>query len=171
MPGRINPVIPEVVSKVAYEVIGNDITIAMVAETGQLQPTAVEPTTASTRASPTRKSRAAPSPPTASEASPRTPNGCVPHRRAADRARHSLNPHIGHASATAIALESLATGKGVAELVPESSTEPTTAASTCLCRAPLPDDEIRTPNSTPPKDSHDQRTPHRPHGPATGPRQ
>lgn len=43
MPGKVNPVIPEVVSQVAYEVIGNDVTITMAAEAGQLQLNAFEP--------------------------------------------------------------------------------------------------------------------------------
>lgn len=37
MPGKVNPVIPEVVSQVAYLVIGNDLTVTMCAESGQLQ--------------------------------------------------------------------------------------------------------------------------------------
>ena len=37
MPGKINPVIPEVVSQVAYLIIGNDITISMAVEAGQLE--------------------------------------------------------------------------------------------------------------------------------------
>ncbi len=44
MPGKINPVIPEVVNQVAYLVIGNDLTITMCAEGGQLQLNAFEPT-------------------------------------------------------------------------------------------------------------------------------
>ncbi|WP_170565472.1 aspartate ammonia-lyase [Ruegeria atlantica] len=43
MPGKVNPVIPEVVNQVAYQVIGNDITITMAAESGQLQLNAMEP--------------------------------------------------------------------------------------------------------------------------------
>lgn len=43
MPGKVNPVIPEVVNQVAYQVIGNDITITMAAEAGQLQLNAMEP--------------------------------------------------------------------------------------------------------------------------------
>jgi aspartate ammonia-lyase len=43
MPGKINPVIPEMVSQVAYEVIGNDVAITMAAEAGQLQLNAFEP--------------------------------------------------------------------------------------------------------------------------------
>jgi aspartate ammonia-lyase len=43
MPGKINPVIPEVVNQVAFEVMGNDVTISMAAEAGQLQLNAFEP--------------------------------------------------------------------------------------------------------------------------------
>ena len=43
MPGKINPVIPEVVSQVAFAVIGNDVTIAMAAEGGQLELNAFGP--------------------------------------------------------------------------------------------------------------------------------
>ncbi|MFE2473746.1 aspartate ammonia-lyase [Streptomyces mirabilis] len=43
MPGKINPVIPEVVNQVAFEVIGNDVAITMAAEAGQLQLNAFEP--------------------------------------------------------------------------------------------------------------------------------
>jgi len=43
MPGKINPVIPEVVSQVAFNVIGNDMTITMAAEAGQLELNAFEP--------------------------------------------------------------------------------------------------------------------------------
>ena len=43
MPGKVNPVIPEVVNQVAFNVIGNDITITMAAEAGQLELNAFEP--------------------------------------------------------------------------------------------------------------------------------
>ncbi|MHA4854590.1 aspartate ammonia-lyase [Rhodococcus sp. MSC1_016] len=43
MPGKVNPVIPEVVNQVAFEVVGNDVTITMAAEAGQLQLNAFEP--------------------------------------------------------------------------------------------------------------------------------
>lgn len=43
MPGKINPVIPEVVSQIAFNVIGNDLTITMAAEAGQLELNAFEP--------------------------------------------------------------------------------------------------------------------------------
>lgn len=43
MPGKVNPVIPEVVSQVAFAIIGNDVTISMAAESGQLELNAFEP--------------------------------------------------------------------------------------------------------------------------------
>ncbi len=43
MPGKINPVIPEVMSQVAFNIIGNDVTITMAAEGGQLELNAFEP--------------------------------------------------------------------------------------------------------------------------------
>lgn len=45
MPGKVNPVIPEVVNQIAFLVIGNDVTITMAAEAGQLELNAFEPVT------------------------------------------------------------------------------------------------------------------------------
>jgi aspartate ammonia-lyase len=121
MPGKINPVIPEVVSQVAYEVIGNDVTITMAAEAGQLQLNAFEPIIVHSL----HKSISH------LEAACRTLTArCVRGITAnTERLRltveqsiglvTALNPHLGYATATAIAQEALATGKGVAELVLE----------------------------------------------------
>ena len=43
MPGKVNPVIPEVVNQIAFKVIGNDLTIAMASEAGQLELNVMEP--------------------------------------------------------------------------------------------------------------------------------
>lgn len=43
MPGKVNPVIPEVVNQVAFQVIGNDLTITMACEAGQLELNVMEP--------------------------------------------------------------------------------------------------------------------------------
>ncbi len=43
MPGKVNPVIPEVVSQVAFKIVGNDMTIAMAVEGGQMELNAFEP--------------------------------------------------------------------------------------------------------------------------------
>ncbi len=43
MPGKVNPVIPEVVNQVAYKVIGNDVTVTLASENGQLELNVMEP--------------------------------------------------------------------------------------------------------------------------------
>lgn len=43
MPGKVNPVIPEVVNQVCFQAIGNDLIVTMAAESGQLQLNAMEP--------------------------------------------------------------------------------------------------------------------------------
>src|SRR5438046_10204173 len=43
MPGKVNPVIPEVVNQVCFDVIGGDVTVTLAAEAGQLQLTVFEP--------------------------------------------------------------------------------------------------------------------------------
>ena len=43
MPGKVNPVIPEVVNQVAFDIVGKDVTITMAAEAGQLELNVMEP--------------------------------------------------------------------------------------------------------------------------------
>ena len=43
MPGKVNPVIPEVINQIAFKVIGNDLTVTMAAEGGQLELNVFEP--------------------------------------------------------------------------------------------------------------------------------
>ncbi len=43
MPGKVNPVIPEVVNQAAFQIFGNDVTITLAAESGQLELNAFEP--------------------------------------------------------------------------------------------------------------------------------
>ena len=43
MPGKVNPVIPEVVNQIAFKVIGNDITVSLASEAGQLELNVMEP--------------------------------------------------------------------------------------------------------------------------------
>ena len=68
MPGKVNPVIPEVVNQIAFEVIGNDMTVTMAAEAGQLQlnalptPTAVKSPPRALRERHHRERRARPAP-------------------------------------------------------------------------------------------------------------
>jgi aspartate ammonia-lyase len=121
MPGKVNPVIPEVVNQVCFKAIGNDIAVTMAAEAGQLQLNVMEPVIASCIfESQTLFMNAA-----------RTLRVfCIDGITAnADVCRGfversigivtALNPHIGYEKATEIAAEALATGKGVVELVRE----------------------------------------------------
>ena len=121
MPGKINPVIPEVVNQIAFEVIGNDMTVTMAAEGGQLQLNAFEPIIAYSLFRSIHHLR----------------QGCVvlarqcvagitPNTdRLAEMVRNTigivtaLNPHLGYEKTTALAKEAHATGRGVYELVLE----------------------------------------------------
>ncbi|MER5729037.1 aspartate ammonia-lyase [Streptomyces sp. NPDC002138] len=126
MPGKVNPVIPEVVNQVAFEVIGNDITITMAAEGGQLQLNAFEPVILHSLSKSVTHLRAA-----CLTLAERCVGG-ITANTATLRATvensiglvTALNPHIGYTAATAIAKEALATGRGVAELVLEQGLLP-----------------------------------------------
>ena len=121
MPGKVNPVIPEVVNQIAFEVIGNDITVTFAAEGGQLQLNAFEPIIAHSLFKSLRHLAAG-----CRTLQTRCVEGITANR---DRMRQTvdqsigiataLNPYIGYANATEIAKEALATGRGVAELVLE----------------------------------------------------
>ena len=121
MPGKVNPVIPEVVNQVAFEVIGNDMTVTMAAEGGQLQLNAFEPVIAHSLFK--SISHLAAGCRTLAE---RCVRGITANR---ERARElldsstalvtALNPYIGYARSSEIAKEALATGKRVYDLVLE----------------------------------------------------
>ena len=119
MPGKVNPVIPEVVNQVCFKVIGNDLSITMAAEAGQLQLNVMEPIIGFsimesiqylTNAMNTLRVE------------------CVDGITA--NAEHlknevqnsigivtALNPYIGYKASTKIAKEALETGGGVYQLV------------------------------------------------------
>jgi aspartate ammonia-lyase len=119
MPGKVNPVIPEVVNQVAFEVIGNDLTITFAAEAGQLQLNAFEPIIAHSLFKSVSHLRAA-----LLTLAERCVRGITVNREAL---RHSvqssiglvtaLNPYIGYVNATLIAQEALVTGASVYDLV------------------------------------------------------
>ncbi len=121
MPGKVNPVIPEVVNQIAFEVIGNDVTITMAAEGGQLQLNAFEPIIAHSLFKSIEHLAAGCRTLTA-----HCVRGITANRELlAERVRTSaglataLNPYIGYENATRVAQEALRTGRGVAELVEE----------------------------------------------------
>jgi aspartate ammonia-lyase len=119
MPGKVNPVIPEVVNQVAFEVIGNDMTVTMAAEAGQLQLNAFEPIIAHSLFK--SVSHLAAGCRTLSE---RCVKGITANRERARRLLDestalvtALTPILGYATSTEIAGEALASGKRVYDLV------------------------------------------------------
>ncbi|MEU5688981.1 aspartate ammonia-lyase [Streptomyces venezuelae] len=126
MPGKVNPVIPEVVNQVAFEVIGNDVTITMAAEAGQLQLNAFEPVILHSLAKSITSLRAA-----CLTLAERCVTGITANTEVLRASVETsiglvtaLNPHIGYTAATEIAQEALSTGRGVAELVLEKGLLP-----------------------------------------------
>lgn len=121
MPGKVNPVIPEVMGQVAYKVIGNDVCVTMANQAAQMELNAMEPVMVQC----------------CFESAELLMNGfdtlrtlCIDGIVAnADRCRQyvmnsigvvtALNPVIGYKNSTKIAKEALETGRGVYELVLE----------------------------------------------------
>lgn len=121
MPGKVNPVIPEVVNQVCFKVIGNDMTITMASEAAQLQLNVMEPVLAHTVME---------SMMWLENAMETLVDKCVLGIKA--NVEHNkelvlgsigivtaLNPYIGYKASTKIAKEALETGRGVYELVLE----------------------------------------------------
>ncbi len=119
MPGKVNPVIPEVVNQIAFEVIGNDVTVSFAAEAGQLQLNAFEPIIAYNLFNSLIYLRQGCR--TLAERCVRGITANREHlRRSVERSIGvvtALNPYIGYENATAIAREAHATGASVADLV------------------------------------------------------
>jgi aspartate ammonia-lyase len=121
MPGKVNPVIPEVVNMVCFRVIGSDLTVSLAAEGGQLQLNVFEPVIAAC----------------IFEAQTMFINAahtlrvhCIDGITAnVDRCRHyvdysigtvtALNPVIGYDKSTELAAEAMKTGKGILEIIRE----------------------------------------------------
>lgn len=123
MPGKINPVIPEMVNQVAFEVIGNDITVTMAAEAGQLQLNAFEPIIGySIFRSGAHLTAACRSLADLCIAGI-TANAAFLRAQveASIGSVTVLNPRIGYTAATAIAQEALKTGRTISELVLEKA--------------------------------------------------
>ena len=121
MPGKVNPVIPEVVNQIAFKVIGNDLTVSLAAEAGQLELNVMEPVIVQS----------------IFESMEMLINGMDTLRSSCvvgitaneEHCRNmvmnsigivtALNPVIGYEASTKVAKEALETGKGVYELVLE----------------------------------------------------
>jgi len=121
MPGKVNPIIPEVVNQVAFEVIGNDISVTMAAEAGQLELNVMEPVIAYNlfrsldmlgRACRTLADRCI--------------DGITANREVCRRMVENsiglvtaLNPYIGYEKSSQVADEALKSGHSVYEIVLE----------------------------------------------------
>lgn len=121
MPGKVNPVIPEVVNQIAFEVIGNDVTVSFAAEAGQLQLNAFEPVIAHSLFKSLTHLRNG-----CNTLRERCVTGITANReRMAQTVQESiglvtaLNPYIGYSAASEVAREALATGRTVYDLVLE----------------------------------------------------
>jgi aspartate ammonia-lyase len=121
MPGKVNPVIPEVVNQVCFDIIGGDLTVTMAAEAGQLQLNVFEPVIAFrllagisslTNACVVLRERCV----DGITANPERMRWFVEHSVGIVTA---LVPIIGYERSTEIAREALETGRGVYELVME----------------------------------------------------
>lgn len=123
MPGKVNPVIPEVVNQIAFKVIGNDLTVTLAAEAGQLELNVMEPVIVQSTL----------------ESIVILKNGmttlmykCIDgitanEKKCRDYILNSigivtaLNPVLGYETCTALAKEALETERGVYELVLEQN--------------------------------------------------
>jgi aspartate ammonia-lyase len=121
MPGKVNPVIPEVVNQVCFDIIGGDLTVTIAAEAGQLQLNVFEPVIAFrllagisslTNACIVLRERCI----DGITANPERMRWFVEHSVGIITA---LVPIIGYETSTEIAREALETGRGVYELVME----------------------------------------------------
>ena len=121
MPGKVNPVIPEVVNQVAFRVIGNDLTVTFAAEAGQLELNVMEPIIVYVlfesiemliHAIDTLREKCIVGITANEEVCRRMVHGSIGVVTA-------LNPYLGYETSSMLAKEALQTGKGIYELVLE----------------------------------------------------
>lgn len=121
MPGKVNPVIPEVMSQICYKVMGNELCVTMAGDAAQMELNAMEPVMAQCdfesvdlmiNGFDTLRTRCVEG---------ITPNAekCLQNVRNSIAVVTALNPVIGYKNSTKIAKEALATGRSVYDLVLE----------------------------------------------------
>lgn len=121
MPGKVNPVIPEVVNQVAFLVVGNDVTVTMAVEAGQLELNAFEPIIFYTLIQSITALRGAVQTLTENCIEGITAN----KNKLRSKVENSVGiitafaPHIGYDKASAIAKESMREGRPIRELILE----------------------------------------------------
>jgi aspartate ammonia-lyase len=121
MPGKVNPVIPEVVNMVCFRVIGSDLTVSMAAEGGQLQLNVFEPVIAACifeaqtmfiNAARTLRVHCV-------EGITANPEICRHYVDYSIGTVTALNPVIGYERSTELATEAMKSGRGILELIRE----------------------------------------------------
>lgn len=121
MPGKVNPVIPEVVNQVCFKAIGNDLAVTLAAEAGQLQLNVMEPLivycilesqTMFMNAADTLRQNCV-------EGITANVDVCRRYVEHSIGVVTALNPMLGYETTTKLAAEALKTGKGIVELVRE----------------------------------------------------
>jgi aspartate ammonia-lyase len=121
MPGKVNPVIPEVVNQVCFRVIGSDLTVSMAAEGGQLQLNVFEPVIAACifeaqtmfiNAARTLRVHCV-------EGITANPDICRHYVDYSIGTVTALNPVIGYERSTELATEAMKSGRGILELIRE----------------------------------------------------
>jgi len=121
MPGKVNPVMPEVVNQVCFRVIGNDLTVTLAAEAGQLQLNVMEPViilsilesqTLIMNASGALRVFCV-------DGITANRDVCLAFVERSIGVVTALNPVLGYQVSTELAAEAMATGKGIVELVRE----------------------------------------------------
>jgi len=121
MPGKVNPVIPEVVNQVCFKAIGNDLAVTLAAEAGQLQLNVMEPIiafcilesqTMFMNAADTLRQHCI-------EGITANTDICRKYVEHSIGVVTALNPLLGYDKATELAAEALKTGRGIVELVRE----------------------------------------------------
>ena len=121
MPGKVNPVIPEVVNQVCFKAIGNDLAVTLAAEAGQLQLNVMEPIivycilesqTMFMNAASTLRVHCV-------EGITANVDTCRKYVEHSIGVVTALNPLLGYETATQLASEAMKTGKGIVELVRE----------------------------------------------------
>ncbi|HZI89135.1 MAG TPA: lyase family protein, partial [Candidatus Polarisedimenticolia bacterium] len=121
MPGKVNPVLPEMTNMVCYQVIGYDATVAMAAQAGQLELNVMMPVIAHVLTKALAITAT-----TLKALREKCIDGITANEEVARKffeaspsIATALNPHIGYLAAAEIAKESVKTGKTVVQLVRE----------------------------------------------------
>jgi len=121
MPGKINPVMPELAAMVAFQVIGNDVAVAMAVQAGQLELNVMMPTMSYSVLQSitilTNMLRQFTDKCVAGLTANET--RCAFYTQATVSLATALNPYIGYAKAAEIVKESVASGRGIIEIARE----------------------------------------------------